>query len=391
MLTRPSRTSRSVIFFAGQDWWYHNRAHSDMQLALQLAGERRVLLVNSIGTRMPIPGRTSDVRGRLTRKLRSILRGVRQPVPELPGFFVYSPVSIPLYQYAWGRRMNQLLLVTQLRLVARWLRLRRPDIVVTPPTAWDVARRLPRRSLTFNRSDKHSAWSEVDQRQVLERELALLRQSDLVLYVSSALMAEDAPEVGSRAFFLDHGVDLDRFNPEGPIAPELAAIPRPRLGFFGNMRAVAVDEQLLLQVADGIPEASIVLVGPSNMPMAELIERPNVYWFDQQPHEAIPAFGRGFDVALMPWHDNEWIRNCNPVKLKEYLALGLRTVTIDFPEVRRYRDLVDIAADREEFVALCRQAMHQAGDEAGRRAAVAGDSWAGRGAALREAIDRLNG
>ena len=41
----------------------------------------------------------------------------------------------------------------------------------------------------------------------------------------------------------------------------------------------------------------------------------------------IPAYGSGFDVALMPWLDNDWIRYCNPIKVKEYLALGLPVVT----------------------------------------------------------------
>src|SRR6478672_11715411 len=64
---RPS----DFVCFAGQDWWYHNHAHSDVQLMRRVAEERKVLLVNSIGLRMPVPGRSTQVLRRLGRKLRS--------------------------------------------------------------------------------------------------------------------------------------------------------------------------------------------------------------------------------------------------------------------------------------------------------------------------------
>ncbi|MGK0204497.1 MAG: hypothetical protein ACI9S9_003582, partial [Planctomycetota bacterium] len=44
---------RDIIIFCGQDWWYHSRAHSDFQLMTRAAKQRKVLLVNSIGMRMP--------------------------------------------------------------------------------------------------------------------------------------------------------------------------------------------------------------------------------------------------------------------------------------------------------------------------------------------------
>jgi len=371
-----------------------------MQLALQLAGNRRVLLINSIGTRMPLPGRSTDVRQRIVRKLKSILRGVKKPVPELDNFFVYSPLSVPLYQSALGRRFNTALLLFQLSAVRWWLRLDRPDVIVTPPTAWEVARRLRKRSLSFNRSDKHSAWSEVDQEQVAALERSLLQRSDLVLYVSHALMAEDQADAGARALFLDHGVDFDTFTLDGPQAAELAGLAHPRLGFFGALRDVVLDLDLIVELADARPDLSIVLVGPSTMNMQAVLARPNVHWFGPQPHDKIPSFGRGFDVALMPWLDNDWIRNCNPVKLKEYLALGLPIVSIDFPEVRRYSDVVSIAQSRSEFVRLCSKAADAAAaisqddgqrrrQREQRRAIVAGDSWLARGRQLAEAIDAL--
>ena len=57
------------------------------------------------------------------------------------------------------------------------------------------------------------------------------------------------------------------------------------------------------------------------------------------------------DVSIMPWLDNDWIRCCNPIKLKEYLSLGQEVVTTWFPEVEHYRDFVHVAKTGDEFLA----------------------------------------
>src|SRR3954470_20149210 len=85
------------VCFSGQDWWYFSRAHSDFQLMLRVARERRVLLVNSIGMRMPLPGRSTMVTRRIIRKASSVLKFLKQPVPDVPGFHVMTPLILPLY------------------------------------------------------------------------------------------------------------------------------------------------------------------------------------------------------------------------------------------------------------------------------------------------------
>ncbi|HEY0636034.1 MAG TPA: glycosyltransferase [Pseudonocardiaceae bacterium] len=376
---RPGAPDPGIVVFAGLDWWYHNRAHSDFQLATRLSTRRRVLLVNSIGTRLPQPGRTSGIGRRLRNKLRSVLRGVRRPDPErLPEFWVYSPLVVPAYGSALGRRLATALVRAQVAVVRRWLRITEPALLVTPPTAWPVVRDLRRGALVYNRSDKHSAFAEVDTAAIAALESELLRAADHVLYVSHELRDEDAPLVGERAVFLDHGVDADLFRPDVAEAAALAGVPRPRVGYFGTFRDHTVDGALLLHLARSLPEVAFVLVGPSSMDLDALTALPNVHRFGQQEHRDVPAFGVGFDVGIMPWLDNDWIRKCNPIKLKEYLALGLPTVTTDFPEAHRYAGLVRTVRGAEEFVAAVREELADRGDPAARRAAVAGETWDAR-------------
>ncbi|WP_298459530.1 glycosyltransferase [uncultured Cellulomonas sp.] len=373
------------VWFVAQDWWYHNQAHSDFQLMREVALDRPVLVVNSLGLRLPRKGVSTQPWRRIARKARSMTKLVRRPLPELPRFHVMTPLFLPFYGETAGARFSAWLVRRQVALVARWIGAgRHPYVGVTIPTAWPVVRRMGRSALLFNRSDLHSAFPEADGSWVAGLERALLADSDRVLYVSHELMALDRAVVGDRGVFLDHGVDLARFtwDPRSRDEPEMAGIPRPRMGFFGGIDDYVVDLKLLVETARGVPEAQLVLIGDATCDLDELTSLPNVHWLGHRPYEQIPALGRGFDVALMPWLDNEWIRFANPVKLKEYLALGLPVVTTEYPEVDSYRDRIAVARDRAEFVDRVRAALAEPGDPRLRRSSVLDCAWSTRARVL---------
>lgn len=379
------------VCFSAQDWWYHNRAHSDFQLMRCIARHRRVLVVNSIGLRMPLPGRSTQAARRVLRKLRSVAMFVRRPIPDLPGFHVMSPLPLPCYGTPWLRRVNAVLVRLQVRTVCRALGLHSPVVVTTLPTAWDVVRSMPRRALVFNRSDRHSDFPESDRAAIEGMERDLLGAADHVCYVSRALLAEESELTGQRAHFLDHGVDVEHFRPR-PAAEwpaDLAAIPGPRAGFFGALDDYLVDFGLLERVAAELPDVSLVLIGDATHPMGRFDKYPNVYWLGHRPYEQIPAYGSGFTVALMPWLDNRWIRNSNPIKLKEYLALGLPVVSTGFAEVAHYADRVRVAGTPAEFVAAIRAGIADGGPGTAqaRRASVLGSSWQSRADSVVELVE----
>lgn len=372
------------IWFAAQDWWYHNQAHSDFQLMQEVSRSQPVLVVNSLGLRVPTPSTSTSVVRRILRKLRSMTRLLRRPLDEVPNYFVYTPIMLPVYgSSGFLSRLNAFIIRSQVRLAARMAGLPpNPAIGVTIPTAWPVVAKMARSTLIFNRSDLQSAFPEADGEWVAALEHEFLANSDHVLYVSHELMRHDEPTVGSRGFFLDHGVDLQHFNADGEEHPELRSIPKPRAGFFGGLDDYVVDMALLADTARQLPDVSLVLIGDATCPMDELTSLQNVHWLGFRSYQEIPALGRGFDVGLMPWLDNEWIRYANPIKLKEYLALGLPVVSTEYPEVDAYRDQVLVASDRSNFADLVATAVAEPGDAAARTAFVQPYSWAGRAAAL---------
>ena len=379
-------TEASYICFSAQDWWYFNHAHSDFQLMLRVAETRPVLFVNSITLRMPLPGRSSHFVRRLVRKARSMTKRMSHPMPDLPRLAVFSPVVLPFYGSERARRINARFIGFQVGRAATRLGLHDPIAVVTIPTAVDVLSHLDHGPVIYNRSDRHSAFGEADQTSIAAMEQRLLETADRVLYVSTEMMREEAPIVGDRAVFLDHGVDADHFtltaDPKRPA--DIADLPAPIVGYFGGLDDYLVDLDLIADLARAMPEVTVLLIGEASHVMEPLEAIANVHWIGPRPYADIPTYGACFDVAIMPWLDNDWIKYANPIKLKEYLALGLPVVSTDFPEVRRYREHIRVARGTDEFIAAVRLTLADGGltTPTSRRAAVEGVTWDSRAAAL---------
>jgi hypothetical protein len=95
------------------------------------------------------------------------------------------------------------------------------------------------------------------------------------------------------------------------------------------------------------------------------------------------------DVLIMPWNNSEWIRACNPIKMKEYLAVGRPVVTTDFPALDGWRDLVRVADGAGEFSSHIRASLTEPYDSAPARARVATETWDAKAADILAAVHNL--
>jgi glycosyltransferase involved in cell wall biosynthesis len=377
----PGRSGQEVfdgvLCIAGVDWWYHNRGHSEVRIMCQLAETLPVLFVNSLGMRTPRPGVSTQSGRRIFRKLCSMAKGLRKVAPQM---WVFSPIMLPPCSKPWVRRMNARLVAAQIRLVLKAIGMRRWFTWVTIPTAIDVLNALPENLIVFNRSDAFSTFPEVCVEYIKSCEDAMLKKSDLVLYVNRTLMNEDMA-LEERKRFLGHGVDYDRFveasRNRNSVPSELAGLQRPIVGFFGSIDDYTTDLKLLKFAAESLPDMSFVLVGMSTLDISDLTSLSNVHYLGFQPHQRIAELGACFDVGIVPRLQNEWVAYSNPIKVKEYLALGIPIVATPIPPAKEYPDLVSVAATHEEFVEALRRAVMLNTDELRltRQKAVEKDSW----------------
>lgn len=139
-----------------------------------------------------------------------------------------------------------------------------------------------------------------------------------------------------------------------------AAIPWPRLGFYGVVDE-RMDLELLAALADARPAWSVVIVGPVvKIDAADLPQRPNLHYLGAKTYDELPHYLGGWDVALMPFAINKSTRFISPTKTPEYLAGGRPVVSTPIVDVaRHYGELegVKIAGTHDEFIAACGQAL----------------------------------
>jgi UDP-galactopyranose mutase len=166
-------------------------------------------------------------------------------------------------------------------------------------------------------------------------------------------------------------VDVPHFASAREMAPELgpemkrepadqAGIPHPRLGFFG-----VIDERMDLALLDSVararPDWQLVMIGPVvKIDPAHLPKRPNIHWLGGKSYRELPRYIAGWDVALLPFAQNDATRYISPTKTPEYLAAGKPVVSTPITDVvRPYGEmgLAHIAQTPAEFVAAVERAL----------------------------------
>lgn len=365
-----------VLCFGGGDWWYHNRAHIDMQLIRRFARHGTTLYVNSIVIQKPKIGRNSSFLEKLIRKTKSIMRGLQR---SGEGFWVYSPITLPVHHISWARPLNDLLLTVQIRNIVRKLGMHGPLVWVACPGACNCATRLKKGRLVWQRTDRWEEFPNVDADTIKRYDQQLKAKADMTVFVSTVLYEEERNQC-RKALYLDHGVDYDMFahaHKEQNVPHDMANIRKPIAGFFGGIEDHTSDIDLIKDVVARLPEVSFVFIGKALADCSTLMSKRNVWLLGQKPYEQIPHYGKCFDVAIMPWRQNRWIQACNPIKLKEYLALGKPIVSTSFPELKKYRDVVYEAKTPVEFAGQIEKALAEDSPQktAQRRKRVQDTTW----------------
>jgi glycosyltransferase involved in cell wall biosynthesis len=285
--------------------------------------------------------------------LRKIRLGLSGPRPQPEGLSVQTLLQVPLHRFAWVRRLNRALIRLSMRRLLRRQGVRAPVTWFVVPHLAPVAGRLGERLSVYYCIDDYASLPDVDPVAVRAMDDELTRRADLV-FVASATLLEAKRALNPETHLSPHGVDFEHFvraqDPALAVPGDVAGIRHPVVGFFGLIERW-IDLDLVDFLAERRPGWTFLLIGRLAIPEAEAPRRPNIVYLGRRPYETLPAYGKAFDAALIPYRLTPQVLHANPIKLREYLAMGKPIVSVSTPEIDRFAAHVRIGRDREEILA----------------------------------------
>jgi glycosyltransferase involved in cell wall biosynthesis len=359
---RLGMSGQNIVCFAKE--WNQDPTSCDHVLR-ELAKSNRVLWMNSISTRSPNLASGRDLK-KIARRLLSIFKGATQVGDRL---WLFTPFVLPFHNKPWAAHVNRFLLRLALGLVRRKLGMRHFQLWTFVPTSAEYVGHLGEDLIVYYCTDDWTSFSFVDARRMATMIQSLATRADVVFATARPLVEKLKP-FNREVHLASHGVKYSMFasalDPATQAPPDLAALPRPRLGFYGLIEEW-MDLELIRFLAERNPGWQIVLIGKKCVDTAIIDQLPNVHLLGRKPHDELPAYCSGLDVALIPHKVNELTRHMNPIKLREYLSAGLPIVATDLPELRQFPDHCRVAESPEQFEAAIRAAMVPESPEVRRR------------------------
>ena len=386
--------SKNILIISSIDWSTHWQLHHQLAVSIVVAGNR-VLFIENTGARGP---RLADI-GRMRERIVNWVKSVRGFREMQPGLTVFSPLFLPFPYSRFASAINRFILSRSVKLWMRSAHFYNPVIFTFLPTplAQALIRDVEPALVVYYCVDNMAA-SSPDVKQLRPWEDMLFSSADVVLVTSEAIR-EAAQPYAKHVYSFPNGVDFSKFAAalEHTIIPDdLAEFPRPIIGYVGALSGV-LDQNLLLEMATQMPNATFALVGPSFADMSALKSAPNIKLLGARDHNEIPGYVKGFDVALIPYLKTPFTDSVYSCKLNEYLAIGVPVVSTNLREVRafsaRYPDTVAIGQDTSDFIVKVKHALDDQSIRSQslteRRIGVAKENtWEKRFEGIVEVIDR---
>lgn len=259
------------------------------------------------------------------------------------------------------------------------------------PAAVDLFDRRSYRGLVYHCVDDLAAFPGVDGHAFERAERRLITEADVAIASSRPLERHLRRRGAKRVLYWPNPADTVAFTAAARPAP--AGTEVRRIGFVGAIEGHKVDVRLIGALARRRPDWTFELVGPIGLGLGRTSIRAedfpaNVRLIGAVERSCLPARLSAWAAALVPYVVNAYTRSVFPMKVFEYLAAGLPTVSTPLPSLVGEVNEVTFADGLDGFERAITQEL--ASDSSERRrermAYASSHSWQAR---RDEALDLL--
>lgn len=238
--------------------------------------------------------------------------------------------------------------------------------------------RLPRKLLFYDFNDSPFQFASVPP-WAHDYWRRTLSEVDALFVVSEYYRRQLAEQTRKPLILLGNGVEAPTFEAPGAVPPDLAALPRPWIGYVGLLSHF-LDFEVLEALRQARRGGTVVLIGPpspaTDAAVAEFGAREGVALLGPRPYEDVPAYMQALDVGIIPFRANDrFVQGINPNKVYQYLAAGIPVVTTPVLDLTPRVPHLQFAMNPAQWTLAVTRALDAGPDRNARRELARPHDW----------------
>ncbi len=360
--------NRDIVCIANTSW-FGKYTKSTVQLMDRLAKENRVLFVEHAYTFKDIISTLLKKQDAPISKMLGIKRRL-QIIESDNHNKVYNltiPPVLPLYflknesLFKLLFKINRWIYIRAVKKAMKRLKFSNPIVISAFNPFYGVACI----GKLNEASNIYYCYDAVESRHFGERifdvENELLHKTDMVITTSDSLK-NLKNQINSNCYVVKNGVDFPQFNKYSK--KEIYKRDNKLVGYIGSLD-FRFDIDCVEKAVKALPEYKFEFTGDlRNYHIKERLEiYPNVQFFPPILANDVPKLLATYDVGIIPYLANEANKNIYPLKINEYLAVGVPVVMTPFAKLDEFNKVISVISESKSMELLLKEEIENDSSE----------------------------
>jgi len=377
--------------------WFGNYAKSTVQIMERLAKQNNVLFVEYHYSAKDI---FTTLRGKQNAPVKRML-GIDKRLKQIDtnvGSKVYNlviPTAFPVYflknekLFNYLFKLNTLLYRIILKRTIKKLNFKDPIVITAYNPFYGI-------SLIDKLNEKvhiYYCYDGVESvffgKRIFDFENNFSRKVKAIITTSDYLNTEKL-KLNPNSFVVKNGVDFPVFLKKSK--QQVHPHQRKKVGFIGSLDP-RFDIETVEYAVRNMPHFEFEFTGDmrNEALKSRLRSYLNVRFFDPVKPNDVPELLAKYDVGIIPYIVNEVNKNIYPLKINEYLAVGVPVVMTPFANLPEFDRMVSVSKDKDDFIRKLQEEVDNDTSEKiqSRISFAAENSWEARTVSFSKIIEKF--
>lgn len=161
------------------------------------------------------------------------------------------------------------------------------------------------------------------------------------------------------SYLVQNGVDLNMFSKSKKTKPHKNRKIK-KVGYIGSLD-YRFDIELMDYVIGNLPEIQFEFTGSvlRNEIIDNLIKYKNVHFLPAVKPIEVPQILSTYDAGIIPYNDLEINKGIYPLKVNEFLVIGLPVIMTNFAPLKELREVVNVVDNKQDFLKKIREEIEK--------------------------------